>query len=173
MRRRQVFSDLFASYYALIVRYVERRVWNRAIAEEIASETFEVVWQKLDPEDPPGLPWLYRTAAFKISNHRAREEHRLRADAALQREAAEAADPGDDGSRMDMRRAIGDLPDREREAIALTYWEGLSALEVAEVLDCSVAAVWKLLSRARARLRTALSEDADASEGRSEHALER
>ena len=165
MHRRQVFSELFSSYYALIVRYVERRVWNRAIAEELAAETFEVAWQKLDPDEPQGLPWLYRIASFKVSNHRVREANRIDADIALHRAASEPSEQGDRAQSLDVRRAIAALPDREREAIALTYWEGLSAPEAAEVLDCSVAAVWKLLSRARAKLKDALADD-DRHEGR-------
>ena len=49
--------------------------------------------------------------------------------------------------------AVGALPERQRAAIALTYQEGLSNAEVAQVLDISVSSVEALLVRARRALR--------------------
>jgi RNA polymerase sigma-70 factor (ECF subfamily) len=50
------------------------------------------------------------------------------------------------------------LPVRQRAAIALTYNEGLSNAEAADILDTSVSAVETLLSRAKASLRKSLGE---------------
>lgn len=43
----------------------------------------------------------------------------------------------------------------------LTYWEGLTAAEIGEVLGTSEQAVWAVLSRARAKLRGHLVPDLD------------
>lgn len=137
----------------LIVRYAERRVESAAVAEEIAAEVFTVAWQKWDPSDPFDLRWLYRTAANKVMNHWERRKHGHAAEVALKRGAEEPPEPPDMLERLALLDALDRLKPREAEALKLTVWEGLSADEVAWVLDCSVTAVWKLLSRARQGLR--------------------
>ena len=52
--------------------------------------------------------------------------------------------------------AIADLPARQRAAIMLTYSEGMSNAQVAEILDTSVSAVETLLIRGKQNLRRKL-----------------
>jgi RNA polymerase sigma-70 factor (ECF subfamily) len=78
--------------------------------------------------------------------------------------AGEIADPGPDAGqkaeeeereRM-LATAIEKLPVRQRSAIVLTYGEGMSNAQVAEILDTSVSAVETLLVRGKQNLRRAL-----------------
>lgn len=55
--------------------------------------------------------------------------------------------------------ALDRLPLDQRIAVELSYWEGLSAPEVAVVLDVNSNTVRSRLSRARATLRSALGSD--------------
>jgi RNA polymerase sigma-70 factor, ECF subfamily len=57
-----------------------------------------------------------------------------------------------------VRAAIQQLPVEFREIILLREYEDLSYLEIASVLDCPVGTVMSRLGRARAKLRTLLSE---------------
>ncbi|WP_433965896.1 sigma-70 family RNA polymerase sigma factor [Tunturiibacter gelidiferens] len=57
-----------------------------------------------------------------------------------------------------VRAAIQELPVEFREIILLREYEDLSYLEIASVLDCPVGTVMSRLGRARAKLRTLLSE---------------
>ena len=52
--------------------------------------------------------------------------------------------------------AIAELPPRQRSAIMLTYSEGMSNAQVAEILDTSVSAVETLLVRGKQNLRARL-----------------
>jgi RNA polymerase sigma-70 factor, ECF subfamily len=61
----------------------------------------------------------------------------------------------DERERM-LAAAIGKLPVRQRSAIVLTYGDGMSNAQVAEILDTSVSAVETLLVRAKQNLRRAL-----------------
>jgi RNA polymerase sigma-70 factor (ECF subfamily) len=61
----------------------------------------------------------------------------------------------DERGRM-VAGAIDKLPARQRTAIMLTYGEGMSNAEVAEILDTSVSAVETLLVRGKQNLRRAL-----------------
>ena len=51
-----------------------------------------------------------------------------------------------------MRSAIAALPERQRMAVILSRWEGLSYEEIAAALDCSISSVESLLFRARQAL---------------------
>ena len=61
-----------------------------------------------------------------------------------------------------VRQALGDLPERQRAAIAMAHFDGMSNGETAAVLEISVEAVESLLARGRRTLRerlTALKPD--------------
>ncbi|HET9412950.1 MAG TPA: sigma-70 family RNA polymerase sigma factor, partial [Pseudolabrys sp.] len=60
--------------------------------------------------------------------------------------------------------AIDKLPPRQRSAIMLTYGEGMSNAEVAEILDTSISAVETLLVRGKQNLRRALGNIIDEDE---------
>jgi RNA polymerase sigma-70 factor (ECF subfamily) len=53
-------------------------------------------------------------------------------------------------------KAIDELPDRQRAAIVLTYYEGLGNAEVASVLETTISSVEALLVRAKRALRAEL-----------------
>jgi RNA polymerase sigma-70 factor (sigma-E family) len=55
--------------------------------------------------------------------------------------------------RRDLWTALGRLPRRQRAAVVLRYYEGLSEVETAEVLGCTVGTVKSSTSRALAKLR--------------------
>ena len=65
----------------------------------------------------------------------------------------------DRGQRLTpIRRALAELPARQRTAIVLTYSEGMSNTQVADILDTSVSAVETLLIRGKQNLRARLSD---------------
>ncbi|GAA1121600.1 hypothetical protein GCM10009670_09980 [Citricoccus alkalitolerans] len=64
---------------------------------------------------------------------------------------------------MDLIHELRRLPPDQREVLYLTYWEDLSAGEIAQVLEISVEAVWKRLSRARTLLRDLLDQSESTS----------
>lgn len=56
--------------------------------------------------------------------------------------------------------ALAQLPERQRAAIALCYFEEVSNIEAADAMEVSVEALESLLSRARRTLRERLSDEA-------------
>jgi RNA polymerase sigma-70 factor (sigma-E family) len=65
-------------------------------------------------------------------------------------EVADGAGPED---RIDLWTALGRLPRKQRAAVVLRYYEGLTEAETAVVLGCSVGTVKSQTSRALAKLR--------------------
>lgn len=147
------FDAFYRQYSLRVLRYVERRLSDPEAASEVCAECFSIAWQKFDPAHPFPLAWLYRTARNLIGNaYRKRQKGQqllslLRAQAALDEAPAEFAVLAD---------AMSELGGKDREALRLTFWEQLSAAEVAIVLECSEQAAWKRISRAKAALRTAM-----------------
>ena len=80
----------------------------------------------------------------------------------------EQVDPGVAADRGLITRQTGDavasamatLPARQRAAIVLCYYQELSNIEAATLMEVSVEAMESLLSRARRALRMALADEA-------------
>jgi RNA polymerase sigma-70 factor (ECF subfamily) len=71
------------------------------------------------------------------------------------------ADPASCAMAEELRRHVAQrvsaLPPRQREVLVLTFYEGLAAEEVAELLEIQVSCVYANLYQARRRLRTELA----------------
>jgi RNA polymerase sigma-70 factor (ECF subfamily) len=153
---------MFEANHARVLRYIEGSVYNRSEAEEIAAEVFTVAWQKFDSEDPFGLPWLIRTAMYKVRDHQRTQFRKPSMLEALTRRAEEASEPLSRLEILALRDALSQLSHTDREIVRLTYWDGLSAGEVATVLRMRQGAVWTRLSRARAQLKSLIGDEVSA-----------
>jgi DNA-directed RNA polymerase specialized sigma24 family protein len=76
------FTDIFERYFQSIFVYLIRRVGVREEAEDLASQTFVIAFEKratFRPHLAGALPWLYGIATNLISEHRRREIRGIRA----------------------------------------------------------------------------------------------
>jgi RNA polymerase sigma factor (sigma-70 family) len=161
--RDESFGAVYAANFDCLLGYALRRVEVAEDAADIVSETFLVAWRRLS-DVPPGDEarlWLYGVARRVLANHRRAVGRRDRLGARLRADLA-AITP-DHAVRVaaetDLRRALSDLGELDREVLELTIWEGLEPREVASVLDIPARTVRTRLSRARARLRERLGDD--------------
>ena len=121
-------------------------------AQDAAQEATLRAWRHAaacrTPDTPE--PWL-RTIARREALRLASPVLWLEWDEA----AADAAEPDDDaiGARVDVRRAVGRLSDRERVVVEQYYWHDLSCAEIADALELPVGTVKIRLHRARHKLR--------------------
>lgn len=157
--KADTFETFYREHYTRVLRFIERRI-DSHIAPDICAQCFEIAWRKFDPDEPFGLPWLYQTARNLLGNayrKRAREFELLR-------HLRPAANEHEDARIEHLRSEIERLPPLDREALRLTYWEGLTAAEVGEVMRCSEQAAWKRISRAKGKLRDGLQPRLDRGE---------
>lgn len=154
--RSTVYRRLFEEHWARVRHHVDCFVDDSSEVDEITAEVFAVAWRKLDPARPFAASWFLRTANNKLRDRTRSARSRERAMSALERRLENSSDPLDPLERIALRAAVRSLNARERQVVVLTYWDGLSAGEVAEVLHSSPAAVWTTLTRARAKLRREL-----------------
>jgi RNA polymerase sigma-70 factor (ECF subfamily) len=147
------FSKLFRQHYAPILAFARRRVGADA-CQEIAAETFLVAWRRFDSVPESALPWLYQVAAFTIANYRRRESKTvpLGAGSNLDRLTSVSNSEDETVSAVLIGRAFATLGPKDQEVLRLAAWDGLSSLDGAAVLGCSVTAYKVRLHRARGRL---------------------
>lgn len=158
-----VFRSLFDEYWLKVHRHLECYLDNSEEVNEVAAEVFVVAWKKLKADKPMSLRWFIRTADNKLRDADRQAHSRGRAMEALSRGLRSAADTVHPLDALALQQAMKSLSARERQVVVLTYWDDLSAGEVAHVLRSSQAAVWTTLTRARAKLRAQL----EPREGRS------
>jgi len=157
------FEDLYVRYARSVFGLALRRLGDRGRAEDAVQETFASIWRSARtyrPERGPGAPWLYAVARNAIADRgRARTETPTDPPdtATLDPGPADRAEQGWASWRV--HRALEELPEREREVIALAYWSGLSQSEVAEFLHLPLGTVKTRTRAALGRLADLLEED--------------
>jgi len=157
-----------AAWIALVERYIggiTGHAWymlgDQSEAEDVAQETFVRFLGKISSWELGGAAvlrtWLYRvTINLCIDRHRKRLPEPVAELPEVPDEASARAEEGLDRRRF-VREALSALPERQRTAIALIYYQGFTNREAAELMDVSIEAVESLLARARRALKTALS----------------
>jgi RNA polymerase sigma factor (sigma-70 family) len=148
-----------------LLSLARRMLGDQGEAEDVAQEVFLRTWRQA-PTWRTGEArldsWMHRVA-LNLCYDRLR---RRREDPMA--EPPEQVDPGVAADRGLIRRQTGDavasavarLPARQRTAIVLCYYQELSNIEAAALMEVSVEAMESLLSRARRALRMALADEA-------------
>jgi RNA polymerase sigma-70 factor (ECF subfamily) len=160
---QRAYRELVDRYLTGITRFAARVLGDRAEAEEVAQETFLRLWTEASGFEPRAQPktWLYRIARnLCIDRIRKRRTHGTEEEL-LERSAGE-----DRPSALLLRKqtaervehALAKLPERQREAITLVHYEGLTGTEACEVLGVGAEALESLLARGRRSLRELLRE---------------
>lgn len=164
MKRREDearMEALFRRHYRDVAAYVRRRA-EPDLVEDVVGETFLVAWRRLDrlPED--ARPWLLAVARKTLSTQRRARARR----GSLQSKLAAQPSPQATESQADLgvADALARLSERDREAITLVVWDGLSPTEAAAVVGQSAVAFRVRLHRAKRRLRQRLDARSSAQE---------
>lgn len=170
------FEVLLVKHRAPVIGYLTRMTGNQGIAEELAQEVFLRVYRNKDRYEPSAkfTTWLYRIATNLALNsirdrrhekkHQSLDEppsdHRPTPepveDSATQEEAMVA-----DVRLAVVRRAVAELPERQRAAVLMHKYQELDYQQIGDALGLSISAVKSLLFRAYETLRKQLSDLAD------------
>jgi RNA polymerase sigma factor (sigma-70 family) len=154
--RNEVFTRVFDEHWAAVRHHIEGVVGAEEEVTEIVSEVFLFAWSRLRPARPPSRVWLFRAADRRL---RARPGRASTPHGALDAVHVGVAGDGEAPapvSRVEVLRALAVLTRPQRRIIMLTYWDGLTVGEIAELLRASESRVRKTLGRAQDRLRTEL-----------------
>jgi RNA polymerase sigma-70 factor, ECF subfamily len=147
---------LFQRHYTAVAAYVARRA-HPDLVDDVVAETFLVAWRRLDDVRDLDLPWLTGVARKALATNQRSMARRLR----LVEKLISAPTPSVDDSGSETTEvwsALAALSERDREAITLIAWDGLSPQEAAAALSQSPVAFRVRLHRAKKRLRKLLIE---------------
>ena len=162
-RDAAAFAELVSRYHKPVYRMVWRLMNGNAETEDVAQEAFVKLWQNpAQIREAKALKgWLMRVAS-NLAIDRLRRKPHADIDA-----VAEVADPRQvTGAELEERavtarvnQAIASLPERQKLAVTLVYFEGMSNISAASVMNVSVDALESILSRSRRSLKENLAAD--------------
>jgi RNA polymerase sigma-70 factor (ECF subfamily) len=168
------FGELYDTYLPRIYGYLMRRVDERAVAEDLTSETFERALAAIRSgsfRNEAFGGWLYRVAGNLLVDH----VRRGRRYVALARLRDDSEDEGALATTADDRAleqftaavdrdalssALQNLSDQHRRVVVLRYVDGLEADELAVALGCSKGTAAVRLHRALRAMRAAMTREA-------------
>lgn len=161
------FDTLFQTYQTEALRTAYLICGSRADAEDAVQEAFIKCYQHADQlRDPEkAKAWLFRTltrTAWRISARGRRETPVETLYAQNEPAGEDAAAPLLRADRaQSVRCALGALDEKQRTAVVLYYFNGLSVRETARAMGCLEGTVKSRLFHARERMKNLLEVDFD------------
>lgn len=170
------FEELVHRYQARLLTILEHLVGQRDLAEDLAQEVLLRVFRARHTYEPGAKfsTWLFTIAGNVASNARRSKARRKEVGVPAMNPAdtsplsldqmAKAASGLMPARMMDkaeasevVRTALESLSERQRMALLLSRFEGMSYQDIADTMELTIPAVKSLLSRARVNLRDILT----------------
>lgn len=155
------FERIVLRHQQAVWRTAYRMVADHQAAEDLAQEAFLRVFKAADRYRPEAAfrTYLYRVIMRLCLDYLRKGRPTPAKDlSCLPAPTAPVDEQAELGERADaVRQAVAYLPPKQRSAIVLRYWEGLSTREMADVMQTTTKAVERLLSRGRAALEERLA----------------
>lgn len=158
------FADLYSAHIDAIFNYALFRVGDRALAEDLAADTFERAWRarhRYRPDRADFTAWLFTIARRVVIDGQRRRARRPLADLD-DRQPDRNPLPEDqletNERRSYLRRLVQALDPQAQELIALKFGAGMTNRRIAQVLGKSETAVGSALYRAIQKLRAQWEE---------------
>jgi len=157
------FRVLAGRHVGRIYALARRMLDDPSEAEDVAQDVLARLWREASrievPEHGIGA-WLRRVAANRCLDYlRRRRPGEPEALDALAVPAVQARTLDRRDLHRRVRSVMAALPERQRLALALFHFEGLSMKETAATLETTPEAIESLLARARRYLKGALAEE--------------
>lgn len=163
---RHAFEELYQAYAKRLFRYLVSLLGDSSKAEELVNDTMVAVWKAASQFRSQSK---VSTWVFAIAHNKALNEMRRKHPVVLDIEdAAEVADP-DEGPEGAVRR--GDVAERVRSAlqqlspehravVQLSFYEGFSYQEIAQLVQSPISTVKTRMFYARKKLQELLGKEA-------------
>ncbi len=147
------------------VKVAERMLGNRQDAEDVMQETCLKIWREAPRWKPQAKfsTWLYRVVLNACLDRKRQvfpamtdeldeviDEQPMAEDVMIEKQRSER-----------VKSALQQLPDRQRAAVVLNYYEEMSNQDAADSMGVALGAYQQLLFRAKQKLRDYLVEDED------------
>jgi RNA polymerase sigma-70 factor (sigma-E family) len=152
-------ADLYARHAPAAGRLAYLLTGDAHLAEDLTQEAFVRAFGRYrDLRRPDAFEWYLRRTVVNLTRSHFRRR-RTERDYLAAQPRREAVEPGFDPTEQDaMWRTLQTLPERQRAAIVLRYYEDLTDAQVADALRCPVGTVKSLIHRGLERLRTEVTQ---------------
>ncbi len=161
-------AEQFDAFYHATSQRLFRQMYamtgNRADAQECTQEAYARAWQRWrqvrDARNPEA--WL-RTVAWRVAVNRWRRSKT--AVTAVAKLGAPEASPAPSTDHVAIVAALRQIPAKQRQAIVLHHYSGLTVSEIATELGAPAGTIKARLTRGRAALAELLRDDASVKGG--------
>ncbi len=145
---RAAFNEVIKLYSQPLYWQIRRMVNDHEDANDLLQNTFLKAWSSIDlfRGDAKLSTWLYKIAINESLTHLERERKRL--NVSLDDEASHLihaieADTNIDGDelRLKLRKAIAQLPEKQRLVFNMKYYDDMKYEQMSEILGTSVGAL--------------------------------
>ena len=160
---RRAFETLYERYARRIYRYLARLISQPDVIEEVVDDVMLVVWENASRFNHTSKvsTWIFGIAHFKALKARARLSGRATEQPVSDEHAGHADSPEDLSTRRDLgrlvARGLATLSPEQRAVVELTFYDGCSYQEIADITRSPVNTVKTRMFSARRRLAPLLS----------------
>lgn len=157
------FQVLMTRHVNMHLAFAERLIGVRAEAEDIVQDAFAKLWlhaDKFDPAKSKFTTWFYRVVMNRCLDVKRKKKPEALPGGFEKKDDTPTADEKIAKKEQGkiIQKALSQIPDRQRVAITLCYFEELSNKEAAEVLGLNIKALESLLTRGRKNLEGLLKD---------------
>jgi len=167
MEIKPSFEEIWIRYYSKVKLYISGHVTNWQDADDLANDVFILAYEHFDRYDPQKASiytWLFAITRNVLKNFYRNAKNNISIDD--EDNWLDIASPLDiencvieEERAAILKKAIAELPERQRACIELQYIEGLSGKEIAERIGITPANVRVLVNRAKEKLKRNLPAD--------------
>lgn len=165
--------EMVAKKLSRLLALAMRMLNDRGEAEDVAQEIFLRVWKHAEHWQSGGAKfdtWLHKVALNlcydRLRTRKGYSDKEYSDKEYSDEDVPELIDPAlipeqrlDKSQQSDLiSAALAILPNRQREALVLQYYQEFSNIEAADLMGVSIDALESLLSRARRNMRTLLAK---------------
>ncbi len=161
----EIISQIHATYFPIVFRYIRYRISDEALAEDLASETFIRLLEAVHAGRGPKSSlrgWLFGTASNLVNDY-FRTVYRTPIIAISENHPASNGNPVSHAEQIDQRaelqEALRQLTADQQHVLALRFGSGCSLAETADIMQKKPNAVKQLQFRALAALKRNLAGD--------------
>jgi RNA polymerase sigma-70 factor (ECF subfamily) len=162
----KAFEQIVFKYQQAVFNTIYRYTGNQDDVQDLAQEIFIKVWRNAAKFKGKSKfsTWLYRIVVNHCINYQRKKKHKHTSldeltEKGITPESLKVVPDWEQKRRVELiRKAVDDLPERQRMALVLSQYEGRSYKEIAEIMKVSVSSVESLIFRARSALRVKLAK---------------
>lgn len=156
------FKMIYDTHFDDLRRYLVYRSGDQDLSGDIAQNVFMKVWtKKIELASGNIKSLLFKMATDEFISHIRRKKVERAYSDSIDLRLVQESDSGDDelkDKKEQFKKALNQLPEKQRTALLMNKMQGLTYKEIAESLNLSAKAIEKRISQALGTLKQNLNQ---------------